>query len=254
MENYSLPFDAPQIPQHIAIILDGNGRWAKKRLLPRIAGHIKGVQAIRKTVKACLKYGIRYLTLFAFSSENWKRPTDEVNFLMNLLQRTLLRESQKLKKQSIYLRIIGDITNLPSPVANLIQKTLADQGSLKDDAQLHLTVAINYGGRWDILQAFNKYLAKQNFLLPNTNTNSNIDVVEFESYLSMHGYPEPDLMIRTGGEQRISNFLLWQMAYTELYFTTEFWPEFNENSLLKAIMSYSERERRFGKTSEQIRL
>ncbi len=233
------------IPNHISIILDGNGRWAKKRFLPRVAGHIKGVQSVKKTVKACLKYGVKYLTLFAFSSENWKRPPEEVSFLMKLLQRTLKKEADNLKQQGIYLRIIGNIADLPNFVSDILNQTIDNQIS-PDKALLNLTVAINYGGRWDIKNAFAMWLKD------NSNTNIPPTSDEIEKYLSMHDCPEPDLMIRTGGEQRISNFLLWQMAYTELYFTNEFWPEFDENSLVKAVESYSSRERRFGKTSEQV--
>ncbi|MFM2343701.1 MAG: di-trans,poly-cis-decaprenylcistransferase [Pseudomonadota bacterium] len=239
------------IPSHISIILDGNGRWAKKRFLPRVAGHIKGVQSVKKTVKACLKYGVKYLTLFAFSSENWKRPADEVSFLMGLLQRTLKREANDLKQQGIYLRIIGDISNLPSQVHQILKDSLDNQIS-PENARLNLTVAINYGGRWDITNAFSQWIKHNINTIDDINHKKHPTPEEIEPYLSMYGCPEPDLMIRTGGEQRISNFLLWQMAYTELYFTQEFWPEFNEDSLVRAMQSYSSRERRFGKTSEQI--
>ena len=240
-----------KIPNHIAIIMDGNGRWAKKRFLPRVAGHIKGVQAVKKTVKACVKNNIKHLTLFAFSSENWKRPNEEVNFLMMLLQRTLVKEAKNLAKESIKLHIIGNLDYLSKPIQKTLHNIVSNQVS-DEKTILHLTVAINYGGKWDIINAFSHWLdeAKQNN--KNLNELTAPSIQDLELYLSMSCLPNPDLMIRTGGEQRISNFLLWQMAYTELYFTDQYWPDFNDKSLDDAIQSYNLRERRFGKTSEQI--
>ena len=219
--------------------MDGNGRWAKKRFLPRIAGHKIGVDRVRDLVKTSAKLGVEYLTLFAFSSENWRRPADEVSFLMSLFAEALTRESKKLHENNIRLKIIGDTTKFEPN----LQKMIADAEALTAaNSGLVLTIATNYGGRWDILQAANKVAA----------TKAEITEEALNQYLSMYYAPEPDLFIRTGGEERISNFLLWQLAYTELYFTQILWPEFDDAAFGLALHSYQQRERRFGRTSEQL--
>lgn len=233
-------------PHHVAIVMDGNGRWAKKRLLPRIAGHRQGVESVRQTIQACLKYHIRYLTLFAFSSENWRRPAEEVSLLMELFLSALRREIKSLHKNKIRFRVIGDITAFNPKLQALIRES---EALTENNTVLTLSIAANYGGRWDILNAF-RTLAKQPGMTLERLQNLTED--EFKQTLSLAYAPEPDLFIRTGGEQRTSNFLLWQLAYTEYYFTDTLWPDFNENSLLEAIHSYQLRERRFGRTSEQI--
>ncbi|BBJ22744.1 polyprenyl diphosphate synthase [Candidatus Nitrotoga sp. AM1P] len=234
----------PQVPRHIAIIMDGNGRWAKQRYLPRIAGHQRGVETVREIVKACRELGVEYLTLFAFSSENWRRPADEVTFLMQLFLKMLEREVFKLHENNIRLKIIGDRSRFD---AKLNQCILDAEQLTTGNASLTLTVAADYGGRWDIMQATQKMLQARPDLVGGFNEE------DLEAYLSMHYAPKPDLFIRTGGEQRISNFLLWQLAYTELYFTDTLWPAFDGEALKLAIQSYYARERRFGRTSEQVR-
>ncbi len=231
------------VPQHIAIIMDGNGRWAKRRLMPRVAGHRKGVEALRGVIRACAERGVSHLTVFAFSSENWRRPQDEVTLLMELFMRALENEVAKLHENGIRFRVIGDL----SAFSERIQALIRDAEALtRDNTRLVLTVAANYGGRWDVVQAVKKLMA------------SNLDAADVSEallaeQLSMADMPEPDLFIRTGGEQRISNFLLWQLAYTELYFTDALWPDFDNAALDAAIASYRARERRFGRTSEQVR-
>lgn len=236
-----------QIPQHLAIIMDGNGRWATKRFLPRTAGHARGVQAVRRVLQACGKAGVEYLTLFAFSSENWRRPQDEVSLLMRLFVQTLEKEVDKLCKQGVRLRIVGDVTAFEPTLQQLIKE--AEQKTAQND-RLHLTIAANYGGRWDILQATRKMLAEQTHLMQHPDQ---ISEEHLTPYLSMSFAPEPDLFIRTGGEQRISNFLIWQLAYTELYFTNTYWPDFGADQLAEAFEWYQSRERRFGRTSAQMK-
>ena len=234
--------DKNLMPQHIAIVMDGNGRWAKKRFLPRVAGHVKGVEAIRRTIEGCIVRNIPYLTVFAFSSENWKRPGEEVSFLMNLFLSSLEKETDKLHDNDIRLKVVGDLSRFDVPLQKAI--TVAEEKTSKNST-LTLTVCANYGGRWDILQAARRM------------SSEGLDVKDMteerlSSYLALSYAPEPDLFIRTGGETRISNFLLWQLAYSELYFTETFWPDFDNEELEKAIASFQSRERRFGKTSEQI--
>ncbi len=236
--------EVEEIPRHIAIIMDGNGRWAKKRFLPRVAGHQRGLETVRSTVKSCVDLGVEHLTLFAFSSENWRRPADEVSFLMQLFLRALEQEVAKLHKNNIRLRIIGDRARFDAKLIDLIGE--AEQQTSANTA-LTLTIAANYGGRWDIMQAFRRMLESAPEL---AHTFGEDDLA---AHLSMPDTPEPDLFIRTGGEKRISNFLLWQLAYTELYFTDTLWPDFNAAALKRAIQSYQQRERRFGRTSEQLR-
>ncbi|SNR85202.1 Undecaprenyl pyrophosphate synthetase [Methylobacillus rhizosphaerae] len=231
------------VPQHIAIIMDGNGRWAKKRFLPRAAGHKRGVEVVREVVRQCAAHGVKYLTLFAFSSENWRRPEEEVSFLLNLFMEALKQEVGKLAENNIRLRMIGDCSRfdpaLVHSIAEAEQQTATNNG-------LTLTVAVNYGGRWDIMQAMKRLLLEKPELASSFTEN------DLAAYLSTHYAPEPDLFIRTGGEQRISNFLLWQLAYSELYFTDTLWPDFDEAEFKQAIISYQQRERRFGQTSEQL--
>ena len=230
------------IPKHIAIIMDGNGRWATKRFLPRVAGHVKGVEAVRGVVEACIKKQVKFLTLFAFSSENWRRPADEVSLLMRLFVTALEKEVRKMHENDIRLKIVGDLSrfdeHLQKAICNAEEITEKNQG-------LTVTICANYGGRWDIIQAINK-LKKQSL------QNENISEEQLSENLVMAYAPEPDLFIRTGGETRISNFLLWQLAYTELYFTSTFWPDFDAKELDKAIASFQSRERRFGQTSAQV--
>jgi undecaprenyl diphosphate synthase len=234
--------DAASVPRHVAIIMDGNGRWATKRFLPRVAGHVKGVDAVHGIVEACVERGIEYLTLFAFSSENWRRPAEEVSLLMRLFMTALEREVAKMHANDIRLRVVGDLSRfdakLQSMIANAERKTAGNK-------RLTVTICANYGGRWDIMQAMSKMLA----LNP-----GNLDFSEEQlaQHMVMAHAPEPDLFIRTGGEQRISNFLLWQLAYTELFFTETYWPDFSSASLDDAIVSYQQRERRFGRTGSQL--
>lgn len=231
------------MPSHVAVIMDGNGRWAKKRFLPRVAGHVKGVELVREMVRACLERGIQYLTLFAFSSENWRRPQEEVSLLMQLFVKALEQEVEKLDRNGVRLRVVGDLSRFEPRLQALIREADA---TTQDNTRLDLTIAANYGGRWDIMQAMNRLLANR---APGKEV---IEEGDLDPYLSMNYAPEPDLFIRTGGEQRISNFLLWQLAYTELYFTDTLWPDFDTAEFDKAIASYQQRERRFGRTSEQV--
>ncbi|QRM19631.1 di-trans,poly-cis-decaprenylcistransferase [Dechloromonas sp. TW-R-39-2] len=235
--------EAAAVPRHVAVIMDGNGRWAKKRFLPRVAGHVKGVELVREMVRTCLERGIQHLTLFAFSSENWRRPQDEVSLLMQLFVKALEQEVEKLDRNGVRLRIIGDLSPFDSRLRQLI---LDAQDKTAVNTRLELTIAANYGGRWDIMQAVNRMLAAQ------PEKCAGWTEADLEPWLSMSYAPEPDLFIRTGGEERISNFLLWQLAYTELYFTPTLWPDFNTAEFDKAIASYQQRERRFGRTSEQL--
>ena len=233
------------VPRHIAIIMDGNGRWAKQRLLPRVAGHRKGVESVRATVRGAIRHGVEYLTLFAFSSENWRRPADEVSILMDLFLRALEQEVAKLHENGIRFKVVGDVARFPAQIRELIA---AGEALTAHNARLTLTVAANYGGRRDIMQAAQRYFAAH----PVTPADAPLAPEALEPYLAMSYAPEPDLFIRTGGEQRISNFLLWQLAYTELYFTDMLWPDFDGDALDAAIASYQGRERRFGRTSEQV--
>lgn len=235
------------VPRHLAIIMDGNGRWATQRFLPRTAGHVRGVQTVRRVVEACGRRGVGYLTLFAFSSENWRRPPEEVSLLMRLFVQTLEKEVGKLGDQGVRLRVVGDIAAFEPRLQELIRA--AEERTAHNDA-LHLTVAANYGGRWDILQAMKRLLAERPELASDPQA---IDEAALTPYLSMAFAPEPDLFIRTGGEQRISNFLVWQLAYTELYFTERYWPDFSAHDLDEAFEWYRTRERRFGRTSAQLK-
>jgi undecaprenyl diphosphate synthase len=233
-------------PRHIAIIMDGNGRWAKRKLLPRYAGHQAGLEAVRRTIKLSIEQGVEVLTLFAFSSENWKRPPQEVNLLMNLFMTALQREVKKLHKNNIRLRLIGN----REAFSEKLQKLIADaENFTKDNTGFTLVIAANYGGRWDIVDTA-KRLALQ--VQQGSLKIEEIDEKLFNSQITLNDLPEPDLFIRTGGEQRISNFLLWQLAYTEMYFTNTLWPDFNEETFMDALKSFASRERRFGRISEQL--
>lgn len=242
----NIQFSSDLLPQHIAVIMDGNGRWAKQRGKPRIYGHRMAVKSVRETISTASRLGIKAITLFAFSSENWKRPEEEVSVLMDLFMAVLTREVKKLHKNNLRLQIIGDKTRF----SNALQKKIAAAEELTQaNTGTVINVAANYGGKWDITEAV-KQVAQQvsdGQLQPQDITESTIS-----QYLSMSDLPDVDLMIRTSGECRISNFMLWQMAYAELYFTDLFWPEFDEQALLDAIAWFINRERRFGCTSEQL--
>ena len=234
------------MPRHVAIIMDGNGRWAKQRLLPRVAGHRRGVDAVRAIVKACGERGVEFVTLFAFSSENWRRPEDEVSILMDLFLRALEQEVASLHKNRIRFKAVGDLSRFDARIRDLISSA---EALTAEHTRLTLTVAANYGGRWDIAQAARQYFAEHPQSLHHA---ARLTPEAIEPYLTMAYAPEPDLFIRTGGEQRVSNFLLWQLAYTELYFTDLLWPDFDAAALDTAFGWYQQRERRFGRTSEQV--
>ncbi len=233
-------------PRHLAIIMDGNGRWATKRFLPRTAGHARGVQAVRRVVEACGRRGVEYLTLFAFSSENWRRPQEEVSLLMRLFIQTLEKEIDKLDEQGVRLRVVGDLAPFEPKLQGLIR---AAEQRTEHNTALNLTIAANYGGRWDILQAMRRLLVTRPELAARP---QDINETMLAEHLSMAYAPEPDLFIRTGGEQRISNFLIWQLAYTELYFSDDYWPDFGAKEIDAAFKWYKTRERRFGRTSAQL--
>ena len=238
--------DIPEVsavPRHIAIIMDGNGRWARKRYMPRVAGHARGLESVRAVVKACVERGVEYLTLFAFSSENWRRPQDEVSFLMQLFMKALRKEVTRLDHNEIRLRVIGDMTRFDPELVRIIRES---EEKTAGNTKLTLCIAANYGGRWDIANAVSELMRSQ----PERRDGFSED--EIADALSMSFAPEPDLFIRTGGEKRISNFLLWQLAYTEFYFTDALWPDFDADALDQAIESYRSRERRFGRTSDQL--
>jgi undecaprenyl diphosphate synthase len=238
--------DREKLPRHIAIIMDGNGRWAKKKLLNRISGHIKGIDAVREAVRTCREMGIKILTLYAFSVENWKRPKDEVTALMGLLKEYLLKETEEMLKNNIRLSSLGRTEDLPPDVQETLRETI--KKTERCDGMV-LNLALSYGGRSEILHAVQGILAdiQKGKIKP-----EEITFHRFSQYLWTRGMPDPDLLIRTSGEFRISNFLLWQIAYTELYVTETLWPDFDRGELLKAIADYQSRERRFGMTSEQL--
>ncbi|MBE9609393.1 isoprenyl transferase [Chitinilyticum piscinae] len=238
-----IPADARKVPAHIAIIMDGNGRWAKKRLMPRVYGHKKGVETLREVIRTCDELGVRFVTVFAFSSENWRRPPDEVTFLMGLFLQALQHEVGKMQRNNIRLKIIGNRTHFAPELVRLIEEA---EVSTAGNTGLTLTVAADYGGRWDVLNAMQQLLASGDF------DAESITEQDLAPHLAMAYAPEPDLFIRTGGEQRISNFLIWQLAYTELYFTDLAWPDFDRSALLDALDWYQGRERRFGRISEQL--
>jgi len=234
--------DQNKIPEHIAIIMDGNGRWARAKTLPRIAGHKQGVKAVRNITEICGELGVKYLTLYTFSEENWNRPQMEISALMKLLVSSLKKEVRDLNKNNVRFTVIGDVTKMD----NFVQDELNEAIELtKNNDGLNLNLALSYGGRQEIITAFKR-------LYLQISSTDEITEKRFESQLYTSNIPDPDLLIRTGGEMRVSNFLLWQIAYTELHITNTFWPAFDRNELLIAIYDYQQRERRFGKISEQI--
>ncbi|MCK4864928.1 MAG: di-trans,poly-cis-decaprenylcistransferase [Gammaproteobacteria bacterium] len=234
------------IPKHVAIIMDGNGRWAQKRGLPRVAGHKAGVETVRSVIQTCVEKGIEVVTLFAFSSENWRRPEKEVTLLMSLFLMALQREVKKLHKNEVQLRIVGDVSAFDNKIQEQIKKA---EALTKDNKTLVLNIAANYGGQWDITQSV-KSLARKVELGELKAEDITSDLIN--KNLCMSDLPEPDLFIRTGGEQRVSNFLIWQLAYSELYFTDTLWPDFDRQAFEEALSSYAGRQRRFGHTGEQI--
>ncbi len=248
MPDNSYPSDCNKLPRHVAIIMDGNGRWARRRGLVRIKGHVAGVESVRTIVRQARKLGISYLTLFAFSEENWQRPPMEIRVLMALLRRFLNRELPEMQENQIGLRAIGNLAQLPAAVQRELAQTIAAtaQGTA---ARMVLTLALSYGGRSEIVQAV-QALARD--LLAGRLTPAEIDAPLLARYLYTADLPDPDLMIRTSGEYRLSNFLLWQSAYTELYVTDTLWPDFREEDFLAALDAYCQRDRRFGLTQEQI--
>lgn len=238
--------DLERLPKHIAVIMDGNGRWAKEHGKQRIFGHYGGVASVREVAEACAELGVKYLTLYAFSTENWNRPALEVSGLMTLFSKTIVEELMTFQKNNIRLNAIGDLKSLPKSNYDLLMKTMEET---KNNDRMTMTLALSYSGRWEITNAMKDMaLAVANAQLnPEDITQDTIN-----AYLSTAGMPDPELLIRTSGEERISNFLLWQLAYSELYFTPKYWPDFKKDDLYEAIINYQHRERRFGKTSEQI--
>lgn len=234
------------VPRHVAIVMDGNGRWATRRRLPRVAGHAKGVEVVRTTVEACVREGIEFLTLFAFSSENWRRPPDEVSVLMRLFMTALEREVAQLHANGIRLRVVGETGAFDGRLQKLIGS--AERRTV-GNSRMTLTIAANYGGRWDITQAAQALVRSRPEVVADP---ALITEEALAEHLALAYAPEPDLFIRTGGEQRISNFMLWQLAYTEFYFTDVFWPDFSPEVLARALAAYRDRERRFGRTSAQV--
>jgi len=239
--------DKEKLPKHVAIIMDGNGRWASKQGHDRVFGHHKGVDAVRETAEAAAALGIKYLTLYTFSTENWKRPKGEVDALMHLFVETIEKEIPTLNKNNIRLSAIGDIESLPDQNKVKLSSTMTQTAH---NDKMVLTLAMSYSGRWDILQAIKKMMAKYS---PEQLAHEEITDAFFSSFLDTADMPEPELLIRTSGEQRISNFLLWQIAYSELYFTPKLWPDFGKEDLYAAILDYQNRERRFGLISEQLK-
>lgn len=238
--------DQNKLPAHIAVIMDGNGRWARERGKDRVYGHQEGAISVREIVNACAELGVPYLTLYAFSTENWNRPQEEVNALMELLVNTIRKESEELKKNNIRLHVIGDIDSLPP----LCRKELAEAIEMtSNNTRLNLILALSYSSRWEITRAVQK-IAED--VASGAIQAADISENEFRRYLNTADFPDPELMIRTSGEHRISNFLLYQLAYAELYFSPVHWPDFRRQHLYEAILNYQQRERRFGKTSEQI--
>ena len=231
------------VPRHVAIVMDGNGRWAKKRFMPRLVGHKFGMDALVQLVDHCAERGIEFLTVYAFSSENWRRPVEEVTLLMQLFMKALEQEVDKLNEHGIRLRIVGDHSRFAPELQALIN---AAEAQTANNQRLTLHVCANYGGRWDIAQAVNR-LGEAH-----PERAGEYQEQDLEPYLSFAGVPEPDLFIRTGGEERISNFLLWQLAYSELYFTPTLWPDFDQTAFIEAIRSFQKRQRRFGQTGDQI--
>lgn len=239
---------AGKVPEHVAIIMDGNGRWAEARGQARHAGHRAGVTSVRNTIESCIKAGVRVLTLFAFSSENWRRPKAEVNLLMDLFLSALQREVKRMQSNDIQLRVVGDLSAFPDKLRQRIRDT---EAATRDNSRLILQIAANYGGRWDMVEAARR-LAQA--VRDGELGVDDIDEQHFAEFTSMGDLPDPDLFIRTGGDHRISNFLLWQCAYTELYFTPVLWPDFDTDEFAKALEDYAARQRRFGQTGAQVQV
>jgi len=246
MKNLENQLQIDKLPKHIAIIMDGNGRWAKKQGMMRVFGHENGTKSVNSTVETCARIGVENLTLYAFSTENWNRPKAEVDTLMNLLVSSLHKEFEKLNKNNIRLNAIGDLESLPKKVQKELSEAIE---KTKNNTRMTLTIALSYGSRDEIINVV-KNISKK--VKNNIISIENIDETIINQHLYTHNLPDVDLLIRTSGEHRISNFLLWQIAYAELYFTDVLWPDFNEQNLYEAIISYQNRERRFGKTSEQL--
>jgi undecaprenyl diphosphate synthase len=246
MSDLKSQINPEKVPQHIAIIMDGNGRWAKQKGMPRVLGHRSGVKSVREVTEAAAQIGVKYLTLYAFSTENWNRPPSEVMALMSLLVETIKGEIRDLNKNGVRLTAIGDLDALPASTLKTLREGME---KTKDNQRITLVLALNYSAKWEILRATRHLaeLVKAGTLLP-----SEISEAMFEHELSTGGIPDPELLIRTSGEARLSNFLLWQVAYAELYFTPVFWPDFGKEDLYKSILSYQNRERRFGQISEQL--
>jgi undecaprenyl diphosphate synthase len=234
--------DPKKIPQHIAIIMDGNGRWAQQRGLPRIAGHREGSESVREVLKACTEFGVKFLTVYAFSTENWNRPQEEVEFLMELFSQTIDNEIEELMTNNVKLRFLGDLGRFS---AGLRQKMDAAMARTKNNKRITLNVMVNYGGRAEIVHAVNEIIKEQG-------TSNEIREKDIQEHLYTRGIPDPDLLIRTASEMRVSNFLLWQIAYAEIYVTSILWPEFRKEQLQAAIEDYQKRVRKFGQTEEQV--
>ncbi|NLA25243.1 MAG: isoprenyl transferase [Bacteroidales bacterium] len=239
--------DKNKVPKHIAIIMDGNGRWAKEKLKPRIFGHQQGAKAVKSTIIGARKAGVKYLSLYAFSTENWHRPKDEVSGLMDLLVKSIENELDELHENGVKINVIGDIERLSKKVQNKLNFAITKTENNKD---LTLIIALSYSSRWEIINAV-RHISED--CVKGKILSENINEELFKSYLGTAQIPDPELLIRTSGEKRISNFLLYQLAYTELYFTDIYWPDFTKETLFEAILSFQTRERRFGKTSEQIK-
>lgn len=246
MESFRSKLDKNKIPKHVAIIMDGNGRWAAKHGNARIVGHENGVESVRAVVEGAGEIGIEHLTLYAFSTENWDRPKEEVEALMGLLVHAIEAETDALNKNNVKLGVIGDVDAMPSQVGDKLRSCI---DKLKSNTGLHLILALSYSARWEIVRAAKQIAIdiSENKIIP-----ENINNELFSGYLATADVPDPELLIRTSGEYRISNFLLWQIAYSELYFTNVLWPDFRKNDLFEAVLNYQNRERRFGKTSEQL--
>ncbi len=246
MESLKKQIDSNRLPQHVAVIMDGNGRWARQHGHPRIFGHRNGVQSVRETTEAAAELGIKWLTLYAFSTENWNRPRMEVDALMSLLVETTRKELETLNKNNIRLQAIGDLAKLPRRTHKALMEGISNT---EDNTRMTLTLALNYSGRWDVMQATQRIAEA---ILKGAMRPEDITEQQLAAHLATAHMPDPELLIRTSGEFRISNFLLWQAAYTELYFTDIFWPEFRKEHFCQALLSYQRRERRFGKTGEQL--
>lgn len=246
MDSVIQHIDKGNIPQHIAIIMDGNGRWAQQHSKPRVWGHKNGVKAVRAVTEGCAELGVKYLTLYAFSKENWKRPAMEVGMLMRLFVNTVGKELKTLHKNNIRLQAIGDMESLPEDTRDSLRKAIE---STKENTHMTLILALSYSSRWEILESSRRMTAD---VMNGTLAYENITEKQFESYLSTSDYPDPELLIRTSGEHRISNFLLWQISYSELIFSETLWPDFGKEDLYQSILTYQQRERRFGMTGEQV--